>query len=305
MKRTPKMLVMVVLFASALLLPLVTAYAAPPTGVSATYVSTMTSQQISTQTAEGIQYQTMTGGYKFTEGPAGGFGGTTRLDYIKLSYPNGKISSHGTVTCTQDCTVLGKAYKGSWIMSFVGADSQGQWIMNGSGDLISLHGQGTFHAPIGNAPGRATGQIHFNPYTPMDTTYEMIPPATASNEKVVDGNKITTNTQDAKYTEGPAGGFGGMAHMELTIVSHPDNTFYYHGSSTCFQDCTVMGKAYKGSWLLQYIGNSIPIGTLRVGGGSWIISGSGDLVNLHGEGSWSASPNNPPSQITGYIYFDQ
>ncbi len=304
MKRTLKRLVVAALFASALLLPLATAYAAPPTGVSSTFVAG-TAGQTGTRTVEGIQYTTFTAEYKYAEGPAGGFGGSARADYTHVLYPNNTRSSYGTVTCMRDCTLMGKPYKGSWVMYFIGADGQGQWMMTGTGDLASLHGQGTWHTVSGNAPGRLTGQIHFSPYTPIDSTYENIPPIVSSNEKVVDGNTFTTFAQDSRFREGPIGGIGGLAHMEASIVIHPDNARYYYGTMICFQECTVLGKAYKGSWHFQYVGTATVTDNVGISGGRWILSGTGDLAGLHGEGSYSHSPAYPPSQVTGYVYFDR
>lgn len=95
------------------------------------------------------------------------------------------------------------------------------------------------------------------------------------------------------------GGISGSSTSESRWVRHdvgsPDPWTNAHGVNT-ISPATVMGKTGTLLWMLNGITPE---------GGTWvIISGTGDLANLHGQGTWSPSANPNVMNYEGQVHFD-
>jgi len=73
-----------------------------------------------------------------------------------ISNPDAWVNAHAIITFS-DVTVLGMT--GSLIIKLSFSGTEGHWtIMDGTGELANIHGQGTVLEDVGY-----TGQVHFDP----------------------------------------------------------------------------------------------------------------------------------------------
>ncbi len=89
--------------------------------------------------------------------------GTTEAKWIvhnaPVTNPDAWLKAYGIITFA-DVTVLGRS--GSLTIKMVIAGTEGHWtIMEGTGELANIHGQGT--ASTATEPYPYTGQVHFDP----------------------------------------------------------------------------------------------------------------------------------------------
>jgi len=73
---------------------------------------------------------------------------------------------------------------------------------------------------------------------------------------------------------------------EETSTSHPDNTSTFSGRATC--TCTVVGKS--GTLMYSFTGTSAADGSFK--GQVFDFQGTGDLANLHGQGTFQGQGSN-------------
>jgi len=94
------------------------------------------------------------------------------------------------------------------------------------------------------------------------------------------------------------GGISGTTYGYQNIIVHKEGKMNFHITGF-FESATVMGKT--GSLNVLLVGNSDPEGTQ----GTWrIISGTGDLWNLKGQGSWWKVPTDTVFSYSGQVHFD-
>jgi hypothetical protein len=117
-------------------------------------------------------------------------------------------------------------------------------------------------------------------------------------------NTTTTSTQQAgqntlyNLTQQGVddGDLTGSFTDEETSTSHPDNTSTFSGRATC--TCTVAGKS--GTLMYSFTGTSAADGSFK--GQVFDFQGTGDLANLHGQGTFQGQGSNGTYQG---IYSDQ
>ncbi len=115
-------------------------------------------------------------------------------------------------------------------------------------------------------------------------------------------NTTTTSTQQAGQNtlynltqqEVDDGDLTGSFTDEETSTSHPDNTSTFSGRATC----TVAGKS--GTLMYSFTGTSAADGSFK--GQVFDFQGTGDLANLHGQGTFQGQGSNGTYQG---IYSDQ
>jgi uncharacterized protein DUF3224 len=119
-----------------------------------------------------------------------------------------------------------------------------------------------------------------NPIAVAGTIFFTAPPV-PSDLRTADGNTFVTLT----FTAGVlTGDITGSFTEQLSIVTHPDGSGNVQGNATC--TCVVAGRA--GTLVFDNIaGTSNAAG---VGEAHYVLSGSGGLAGLHGQGTAIVSP---------------
>jgi hypothetical protein len=102
-----------------------------------------------------------------------------------------------------------------------------------------------------------------------------------SDFRTADGNTFVTLFFPAGVVTGD---IAGTFTEQLTIVTHPDGSQNLHGSATC--TCVVASRA--GTLVFDNIaGTTNPAGVSEA---HYVLSGSGGLAGLHGQGTAIVSP---------------
>lgn len=126
-------------------------------------------------------------------------------------------------------------------------------------------------------------------------------PATASGawtyvptftQRVAGGNTFRYGEEVSTWT----GTFDGTSNDVFTAVIHPSG----HVTVTGLIDFTGIVNGAEGTLVIRFVGTRVLPGPWS---GQWVIlSGSGDLANLHGQGTWWG----PPTDVdySGQIHFD-
>ena len=126
------------------------------------------------------------------------------------------------------------------------------------------------------------------------------PPGFFTVKKLANGNTFIHADDDALFT----GTFDGTGYDVFTMTVHPNG--FATGSGRTLFTGTVMGKS--GTLVIMWVGN-----TKDESGWWWfkwvILSGTGELANLRGQGtSWGPGPAGPGVwggvDYTGKIHFD-
>jgi hypothetical protein len=118
-----------------------------------------------------------------------------------------------------------------------------------------------------------------------------------SDFRTADGNMFVTLFFPAGVVTGE---IAGTFTEQLTIVTHPDGSQNLHGSATCI--CVVAGRT--GTLVFDNIaGTTNPAGVSEA---HYVLSGSGGLVGLHGQGTAivSPTPRGPLGVYTAQYSFD-
>jgi hypothetical protein len=105
------------------------------------------------------------------------------------------------------------------------------------------------------------------------------------------------------------GGISGTTHGHQNIISHgwnglqpPASTIEWSTLKIEIFMASALVDGKTGSLTLQIVGKGYADGTNI---GTWkIMSGTGDLENLHGQGSWWKAPTDLESSYGGQIHFD-
>ncbi len=95
-----------------------------------------------------------------------------------------------------------------------------------------------------------------------------------------DGNQFITGVETGHLT----GAVQGEFTAPIVIVIHPNGTEDFRGTDIC--TCTVEGVT--GPYQDFFVGRGIAGGDFR---GSVVIGGTGNLTNLHGQGTFQGSGN--------------
>jgi hypothetical protein len=105
------------------------------------------------------------------------------------------------------------------------------------------------------------------------------------------------------------GGISGTTHGHQNIISHgwnglppPASTIEWSNVNIESFMASALVDGKTGSLTLHFVGKGYADGTNV---GTWkIMSGTGDLANLHGQGSWWKAPADLESSYEGQVHFD-
>jgi hypothetical protein len=128
---------------------------------------------------------------------------------------------------------------------------------------------------------------------PTDVEGMLLYTAHFVDQRVAGGNSFITTTEDATWE----GAFNGSSTDECVVVVHASGAWYYRGLGSF--EGTVQDKT--GTLELLLIG-SRPDGSAEWQGTWRVLSGEGELANLHGQGTWWG-PGAPGFEEVGEIYY--
>jgi len=115
---------------------------------------------------------------------------------------------------------------------------------------------------------------------------------TTTGTQQVGQNMVSSYTQQGVFN----GDLSGSYTEGGTSTLHSDNTSTFSGTDTC--TCTVMGKS--GTLMWSFTGTSAADGSFQ--GQVFGFQGTGDLANLHGQGTFQGKGNN--GTYSGQLHFD-
>jgi len=108
-------------------------------------------------------------------------------------------------------------------------------------------------------------------------------------------NRLINLSLRGKFTGDIMGNYTSESRWVVHDVGTPDAWTNFRGVSTT-SPATVMGKTGTLLWLLKGVSEK---------GGTWvIIGGTGDLANLHGQGTYSPTANPNVVNYEGQVHFD-
>jgi Protein of unknown function (DUF3224) len=116
---------------------------------------------------------------------------------------------------------------------------------------------------------------------PVAGTFFFTAAPVPSDFRTADGNEFVTLFFPAGMLTGD---ITGSFTEELHIVTHPDGSGNVHGNSTC--TCVVAGRT--GTLVFDNIAGTV--NTAGVSEAHFVLSGSGGLAGLHGQGTAVVSP---------------
>ena len=101
----------------------------------------------------------------------------------------------------------------------------------------------------------------------------------------------------ASFTEALTGILAGSCAVTLTEVFHADGTGNFSGSQTC----TGAVGSQAGAYSFSFVGTQAANGSLQ---GSFVLSGTGTLANVHGQGTFQGSALTGMGTYTAQVHFD-
>jgi hypothetical protein len=120
--------------------------------------------------------------------------------------------------------------------------------------------------------------VHATKPIPASGIWTYTFPSTFIETREADGNTFIYADEDGLWHDGT---FLGTSYDVFTVVVHPSGFWNVRGLS--FFDGTVDGK--EGSLVILFVGKKT--GEPFLWSGQWVIlSGTGELADLHGQGTW-------------------
>jgi len=135
--------------------------------------------------------------------------------------------------------------------------------------------------------------VHATPPTPASGTETYTPHITGM--RFADGNTFLDVTSDDFWT----GTFVGHSHSVYRAVIYSSGFWYGEGLTT-FEYCTVAGKS--GTLVMVMVGKKSAVYPFWWSGKWVILSGTGDLANLRGQGTWWG-PGAPAPGVEGSVSY--
>ena len=134
--------------------------------------------------------------------------------------------------------------------------------------------------------------VHATQPTTASGIWTYTPTIILPSVRFADGNMFFEATSEDVWT----GTFEGHSHCVERVVIHPSGSWNAEGLCT-FESCTVTGES--GTLVIHFVGTKP--GPTADWSGRWVIlSGTGDLANLHGQGTWWG-PGAPAPGVEGFV----
>jgi hypothetical protein len=138
--------------------------------------------------------------------------------------------------------------------------------------------------------------VYATPPTAVSGFWPVHIPITWVDTRLADGNMFLLEATTVDEWTGDIAGEGSSLQ---TVAFHSSGFTYAEGILT-LDDCTVEGISYTGTLVIRWSGKGTAEGQWT---GQWVIlSGTGDLEHLHGQGTWGGIY--PTYPIAGKIHFD-